>query len=55
MMTTAFVGNVGAVGCGLIGLPRRYQGYAEVCKAGKYDWCFATDFRDVFFQVRPRG
>jgi hypothetical protein len=29
----------------------RYMGYYEVCK--QYDWCFATDFRDTFFQDNP--
>jgi hypothetical protein len=29
----------------------RYIGYDEVCR--DYDWCFATDFRDVYFQVDP--
>jgi len=29
----------------------RYIGYSEVCR--DYDWCFATDFRDVFFQADP--
>ena len=29
----------------------RYIGYAEVCS--NYQWCFATDFRDVFFQENP--
>lgn len=29
----------------------RYIGYAEVC--ADYHWCFATDFRDVFFQANP--
>ncbi len=29
----------------------RYIGYAEVCN--NYQWCFATDFRDVFFQSDP--
>lgn len=29
----------------------RYIGYADVCS--NYKWCFATDFRDVFFQQNP--
>ena len=29
----------------------RYVGYAEVC--ADYELCFATDFRDVFFQANP--
>lgn len=29
----------------------RYVGYEQVCK--EYDWCFATDFRDVYFQADP--
>ena len=29
----------------------RYIGYAETCQ--RYDMCFATDFRDVFFQADP--
>lgn len=29
----------------------RYVGYAEACEG--HDWCFATDFRDVFFQADP--
>ena len=29
----------------------RFEGYTKVCEA--YDWCFATDFRDVFFQADP--
>tara|TARA_X000000368_G_scaffold380117_1_gene335690 strand:+ start:2207 stop:7276 length:5070 start_codon:yes stop_codon:yes gene_type:complete len=29
----------------------RYIGYAEICQ--NYHWCFATDFRDVFFQDNP--
>ena len=29
----------------------RYIGYSEVCN--NYQWCFATDFRDVFFQENP--
>ena len=29
----------------------RFLGYAKVCAL--YDWCFATDFRDVFFQADP--
>lgn len=29
----------------------RYAKYNSVCAA--YDWCFATDFRDVFFQADP--
>lgn len=29
----------------------RYIGYAEICQ--NYHWCFATDFRDVFFQDDP--
>ena len=29
----------------------RYIGYAEICEM--YDWCLATDFRDVFFQLDP--
>jgi len=30
----------------------RYVGYAQICSQG-YEWCFATDFRDVFFQADP--
>eukprot|EP00940_MAST-03C_sp_MAST-3C-sp2_P000018 g18.t1 len=29
----------------------RYTGYAQECVG--YDYCFATDFRDVFFQADP--
>lgn len=29
----------------------RYIGYYEVCN--DYQWCLATDFRDVFFQANP--
>jgi hypothetical protein len=29
----------------------RYDKYAELCAL--YEWCFATDFRDVFFQADP--
>ncbi len=31
----------------------RYAQYNRIC--AKYDWCFATDFRDVFFQADPFG
>ena len=31
--------------------PSAYVGYAEVC--ADYELCFATDFRDVFFQANP--
>ena len=30
----------------------RFVGYEQVCK--EYDWCFATDFRDVYFySIQP--
>ena len=29
----------------------RYIGYSDICNG--YQWCFATDFRDVFFQANP--
>ena len=29
----------------------RYVGYTRVCSS--YEWCFATDFRDAFFQADP--
>jgi hypothetical protein len=29
----------------------RYEQYNRICAS--YDWCFATDFRDVFFQADP--
>ena len=29
----------------------RYAGYAQVCR--RYEWCFATDFKDVVFQADP--
>ena len=31
----------------------RYQVYANLCRAGEHDYCFATDFRDVVFQRDP--
>ena len=31
----------------------RFNMYAALCKEGRYSWCMAADFRDVFFQANP--